>query len=149
MNHTIRFAEIKDLPEIIKLCAAHAAYEQCDYSEKGKKEQLEKDLFSESPKLFCLVVEQKNELIGYATYMEQYSTWDTTEYIYMDCLFMSEKARSQGIGEQLVRRIQEEGKRLNCNLIQWQTPDFNTRAIQFYYRIGATSKNKERFFLNT
>ncbi|MFT5917067.1 MAG: hypothetical protein ACI81T_003581, partial [Bacteroidia bacterium] len=47
----------------------------------------------------------------------------------------------------LIRRIQSEAKKLNCSLIQWQTPDFNTRAMKFYKRIGASSKSKERFFL--
>ncbi|MEM1328049.1 MAG: GNAT family N-acetyltransferase [Bacteroidota bacterium] len=143
----IRFAEQKDLPEIIQLCALHAAYEQSDYNESGKAEALAQSLFSESPALFCLVVEEGSELIGYATYMPQYSTWDAKFYVYMDCLFMKEAARSKGIGQQLVERIQLEGVQLGCDLIQWQTPDFNHRAIKFYKRIGATAKSKERFFL--
>ncbi len=143
----IRFAKKEDINQIIYLCEAHAHYEQAQYDRQDKVQQLNNDLFSDTPKLFCLVVESKNGLLGYATYMKQYSTWDACEYIYMDCLYIEEKARSLGIGEMVVRRIQEEGKKLNCKLIQWQTPDFNTRAIKFYDRIGATSKSKERFFL--
>ncbi|PHR71204.1 MAG: GNAT family N-acetyltransferase [Lutibacter sp.] len=143
----IRFTKEEDINQIIDLCEAHANYEQCEYEKDGKAERLSNSLFSDNPKLFCLVVEKENQLIGYATYMKQYSTWDANEYIYMDCLFMNENARGHGLGENLVRRIQEEGKKLNCNLIQWQTPDFNVRAIKFYRRIGAKSKEKERFFL--
>ena len=146
-NTNIRFAKPEDIHQIIDLCEAHAIYEQCDYSKENKVDKLSNNLFSSSPKLYCLVVEQNNKLIGYATYMKQYSTWDACEYIYMDCLFMNENTRGFGIGEQLVRKIQEEGKKLNCKLIQWQTPDFNIRAIKFYKRIGAKSKIKERFFL--
>ncbi len=144
----IRFATKEDLGFIIEMCAAHAAYEQSEYSPKGKIELLEKSLFGTSPDLYCLVVEQDGQLLGYATYMRQYSTWDASHYIYMDCLFMNEGTRSKGWGEKLVRKIQEEGKKLGCQLIQWQTPEFNTRAIQFYTRLGATSKSKERFFLD-
>jgi len=144
----IRFAEPKDISQIIELCEAHAIYEKSDYSKENKAEQLSKNLFSEDPKLYCLVVSQNKKLIGYATYMKQYATWDACEYIYMDCLFMEDIARGYGIGEKLVKKIQEEGKKLNCILVQWQTHDFNTRAIRFYKRIGATSKSKERFFLN-
>jgi L-amino acid N-acyltransferase YncA len=143
----IRFAKPEDINQIIELCQAHAIYEKCDYSKENKVEQLTKDLFSEKPKLYCLVVESNNELIAYATYMIQYATWDAYEYIYMDCLFIKELARGLRIGERLVKRIQLEGKLLRCNLVQWQTPDFNKRAITFYKRIGATSKPKERFFL--
>jgi GNAT superfamily N-acetyltransferase len=104
-------------------------------------------LFSNNPSLFCLVVEKDNQLIGYATYMKQFSTWDANHYIYMDCLFMTEESRGFGIGEKLINRIMKEAQKLECVLIQWQTPDFNKRAMKFYNRIGATQKSKERFFL--
>ena len=72
---------------------------------------------------------------------------DADFYIYMDCLFLTEKSRSLGLGEKLINRIKQECKRLQCNHIQWQTPDFNTRAMKFYNRIGAKSKTKQRYFL--
>jgi GNAT superfamily N-acetyltransferase len=144
---TIRFANKKDMSQIIDLCEAHAHYEESDYNRDGKEQQLERDIFDISPKIFCLVVESDSELIGYATYALQYSTWDANQYIYMDCLYMTNDARGYGIGEKLVRKIKEEGRKMNCDLVQWQTPDFNVRAIKFYNRIGATPKSKERFFL--
>ncbi len=116
-------------------------------SQKNKAERLSKHLFSDEPGVFCLVVENKNEIIGYATYMKQFSTWDSDFYIYMDCLFLTEVSRGLGLGEKLVNRIKQEANKLNCNHIQWQTPDFNSRAMKFYKRIGADSKTKERFFL--
>jgi L-amino acid N-acyltransferase YncA len=130
-KNSIRFAVQKDINEIVNLCEAHAIYEESEYFKENKTEQLSNDLFSDNSKLYCLVVEQNNKLIGYATYMKQYSTWDACEYIYMDCLFMNENARGFGLGDPLVRKIQEVGKKLGCKLIQWQTPDFNVRAIKF------------------
>ncbi|MGI9552903.1 MAG: GNAT family N-acetyltransferase [Aurantibacter sp.] len=143
----IRFAEIRDVHQIIELCALHAEFEKSDYGKDGKAERLKTDLFSDEPNLYCLVVESEDQLIGYATFMKQYSTWETNEYIYMDCLYLKTFARGLGIGEKLVKRIQEEGKKLGCNLLQWQTPDFNVKAIAFYKRLGAVSKPKQRFFL--
>ena len=146
-NGIIRFAIPKDIHQILELCELHAVYEKASYSRKGKAKQLEADLFGPHPKLYCLVAEQHDGLIAYATYMKQYATWDAAEYFYMVCLFVQELARGYGIGERLVDKIKEEGKKLGCYLIQWQTPQFNTRAMKFYKRIGATSKSKERFFL--
>lgn len=143
----IRFAKRDDMGSIIELCVLHALYEKVDYAVEGKASQLAKDLFIGHPKLFCLVVECNNELIGYATYMKQYATWDTSEYIYMDCIYLKEFARGLGIGQKLVDRVKLEGRLLGCLVIQWQTPTFNTRAIKFYKRLGATSNTKERFFL--
>jgi len=145
-NYQIR--RKKDIPELVELCGLHAAYEQNDYNSEGKAEKLGFHIFSENPSLFCLVVELDNKLIGYATYMKQFSTWDANFYIYMDCLFLIEASRGFGIGEQLINRIKKEGSKLSCNLIQWQTPNFNVRAIKFYDRIGGIAKTKERYFLN-
>ena len=148
-NINIRFAKIVDMDQIVQLCKGHAAYEKSAYSEEGKKELLTKSIFQENPPLYCLVAAQDNYLLGYLTYMKQFSTWDANYYVYMDCLFMLEAARGFGIGEKLVNRMKEESRKQNCQLIQWQTPDFNERAIKFYKRIGATSKSKERFYLDS
>lgn len=143
----IRLVQLQDLPQLLDLCAAHAAYEKCSYDPEGKQERLAKDLFSDAPKLYCLVVEYEGLLIGYATYMAQYATWDAQEYLYMDCLYLTESSRGYGIGVKIIKKLTDEAKRLGCSHIQWQTPDFNTGAIRFYSRIGGTSKSKERFFL--
>lgn len=143
----IRFARESDLVDLVDLCALHAAYEQNYYSEANKAEGLHQHLFTTTPSLYCLVAEVDGNLIGYATYLKQFSTWDAEFYIYMDCLFMTEASRGLGIGEELVNRIKAEGAKMGCKHIQWQTPDFNERSMKFYYRIGATSKSKERFFL--
>ena len=148
-NHSkIRWAKQRDLESLTKLCQLHANFEKSAYNPKGKIERLYKHIFSDNPSLYCLVVEKDNNLIGYATFMKQFSTWDADYYVYMDCLFLTEESRGLGIGENLIERIKEESSKLGCALIQWQTPDFNKRAMKFYKRIGAVGKSKERYFLN-
>ncbi|MEO1655427.1 MAG: GNAT family N-acetyltransferase, partial [Bacteroidota bacterium] len=129
MTYQIRPVERADLPRLVALCAAHAAFEKADYNPEGKQAGLERDLFGDPPKLFCLLAEIEGEGMGYATFMKQYATWESEEYIYMDCLYLDEKARSQGIGEALIEKIKEAGREMGCSLIQWQTPDFNTQAL--------------------
>ena len=144
----IRFVEKRDLQELIVLCELHSIFEKSQYDPKGKAEGLENYLFSENPPFFCLVVEWKHKLVCYASYTKQFSTWDASYYIYMDCLFLNEKSRGFGIGEKIVERIKQESQKVNCNTVQWQTPEFNTRAMKFYNRLGGISKTKERYFLD-
>lgn len=148
MNYLIRPAIHNDIEEIIKLCKEHAEYEKAEYNEEGKAEKLAEYLFSDNPKVFCLIAEIKEQIVGYATFMYEFSTWDADFYTHMDCLFLRPFARGLGIGEELVREIANQSKKKNSKLIQWQTPVFNERAIKFYYRIGATSKKKLRMYLN-
>jgi len=100
----IRFIVKNDLPQLLELCQLHAEFEQSEYSIDGKKVELESYLFSDHPSVYCIVVEQNKELVGYATYMKQFSTWDAEFYIYMDCLFLKDTSRGLGIGEQLIRK---------------------------------------------
>ncbi|MEM7654488.1 MAG: GNAT family N-acetyltransferase [Bacteroidota bacterium] len=143
----IRFIREGELETLVELCGLHAEFEKAAYDPAGKAERLRQYLFAKQPALYALVAEVEGEVVGYATYMKQFATWDAGQYLYMDCLFLREAARGLGIGEQLIRRIQEEGKSLGCSLIQWQTPAFNQRAMKFYERIGAEGKSKERYFL--
>ncbi|MDG2396907.1 MAG: GNAT family N-acetyltransferase [Flavobacteriaceae bacterium] len=146
-NINLRYVKPNEMDQLVDLCEAHAIFERAEFTKEGKSKKLLNDLFSKSPELFCLVLESKNELLGYMSFMKQYSTWHASNYIYMDCLFLKDKIRGKGFGEKLMKKLQEESKSLNCDFIQWQTPDFNKRAIKFYKRMGGISLNKKRFFL--
>ncbi len=143
---TIRFAKEADIKQIVLLCEAHAIYEKAKFDSKEKAPLLLQYLFRSENALKCVVVEQNNELLGYATFMKQFSTWDADFYIYLDCLYLKEETRGKGIGTKIMAVVKEYAVSENCNVIQWQTPDFNTDAITFYKKIGAKSKTKERFF---
>lgn len=143
---TIRFAEPEDIEQIVQLCEQHALYEKADYNKENKAEELSNHLFGTIKPLKCLVVEIDKELVGYASFMKQFSTWDASYYIYLDCLFLKEKVRGMKLGTKLMEKVKEYARQETCEMIQWQTPHFNTRAIKFYRTLGAVSKTKERFF---
>ena len=142
----IRFAEEKDLTSIIELCKAHAQYERSSFKEENKKELFSKHILNPDSNIKCLIAESDTEIIGYATFFKQFSTWDVGYYIYVDCLFLKEGARGNGTGKQIMELIRVFSKEEGCSVIQWQTPNFNTRAIKFYSQLGAERKSKERFF---
>ncbi len=144
----IRFAEKKDLPQIIELCIEHAKYERAEFEQKNKTELLSKFIFGQDSALQCLVVSQENSIIGYATFMKQFSTWDAGFYLYLDCLYLKANTRGLGLGTRLMEKVKEYAKDENCTIIQWQTPDFNRKAIDFYQKMGGISKTKERFCLD-
>ncbi|PXY40036.1 N-acetyltransferase [Flavobacterium cheongpyeongense] len=147
MEYSIRNCEIADLPKLIMLCQQHAEFEKAEFSTEGKKQSLKNALFGKNPKLFCLVVAIKETIIGYVSYTFDFSTWDAATFLYMDCLFLEAEARGFGIGEVLIEKLKEIATTNNCVNMQWQTPEFNARAIKFYNRIGAKRKDKVRFTL--
>lgn len=51
-------------------------------------------------------------------------------------LYVAEKYRSQGIGEQLMKAVAAEAAKVNCGKIKWWVAKWNTRSIRFYERLG-------------
>lgn len=148
IKYTLRKAIPSDMEEIINLCMAHAAYEQSEYQKEGKALKLSNMLFGIHAQLHCLLFEHENKIIGYSTFSKECSTWYAAYYVHMDCLFLYEEYRGNGIGKALVNEIVKFAQQENAHHIEWQTPVFNERAINFYNCIGATSKEKLRFTLN-
>ncbi|MBX2873024.1 MAG: GNAT family N-acetyltransferase [Saprospiraceae bacterium] len=135
-----------DLPQLLRLCQAHAAFEDCAFDPRGKIEAWRRYLLANDGEISCWVVEHKEALIGYASFVKQFSTWDARYYLYLDCLYLDSTSRGLGLGKQIMQRIKDYGRAHQCVEIQWQTPSANETAIRFYRALGAKSKSKARFF---
>ncbi len=66
----------------------------------------------------------------------------------MDCLFVVEEYRGNGVGAALLATIVQFAREQGYDQVQWQTPEWNERARKFYRREGAAEKHKVRFTLN-
>ncbi|MEM7380934.1 MAG: GNAT family N-acetyltransferase, partial [Bacteroidota bacterium] len=62
---------------------------------------------------------------------------------------VKEVIRGMGLGRKIFKKLKEKAIEHGCFQLQWQTPEFNTRAISFYKARGALSKKKFRFFLES
>ncbi|MCX4983402.1 GNAT family N-acetyltransferase [Streptomyces sp. NBC_00572] len=147
----VRHARPEDLPRVVELVAEHAAYEKAAPPAPGLTDRLTGLLFGpEPPRLRCLVATLPDgTLVGYATCAPELSTWDGTEYLHLDCLYLTETSRGHGLGPLLMAAVRTEASSLGLAEIQWQTPAWNENAIRFYDRLGATSKEKRRYSLPT
>ncbi|MEU5656848.1 GNAT family N-acetyltransferase [Streptomyces sp. NPDC047737] len=143
----IRPATEADLPAIADLCAAHSAFERAGAVPADLATRLKPVLFSAHPRAWCLVVDHGDELIGYATCSREFSTWQATDYVHLDCLFVTEPYRGEGWGNALLSAVRNAAAARGAAQVQWQTPDWNTGAISFYRRAGAQTQPKVRFSL--
>ncbi len=145
-DYHIRPLQPTELDQLVQLCREHAQFEQVAYVENGQPDRLDKAIFGESSYLQCIVVAHAEKLVGYATFMPQYATWDARYYLYLDCLYLQPTVRQYGLGKKLMLYIQQFAQAQGYQQIQWQTPDFNANAIGFYEHLGALHKSKQRFF---
>ena len=143
----IRPARRADLPEVVRLCAAHAAYERAAPPPVDLASRLAETLFTTDPRLWCLLAVNGDTAFGYATMSMEFSTWRCSEYAHLDCLYVDEGYRGSHIGRLLLDAVAQRAHALGATELQWQTPEWNVDAIRFYDRLGARGAPKVRYTL--
>ncbi|NQY63505.1 MAG: GNAT family N-acetyltransferase [Alteromonadaceae bacterium] len=143
-NTTIRSAQATDGKALIELFKLHAQHEGHKLIINNK--QLHALTNNHTHPLILFVVEHNGLVEGYMSLIKQFSTWDMDYYLYLDCLFLKTSLRGMNIGKQMMATAAELSKSLGLKQIQWQTPHDNNNAIAFYQKMGATGKQKLRFF---
>ncbi|MET9708459.1 GNAT family N-acetyltransferase [Streptomyces griseus] len=131
----IRPAIAADLPEIARLCAAHVAFERAEPTPVDLATRLKPVLFSARPRAWCLVVDHGGELIGYATCSLEFSTWQATDYVHLDCLFVTEPYRGEDWGHALLNAAKNAATPRGAAHMQWQTPTGTLRV----FSVGVSS----------
>lgn len=137
-----------DMPALLELMKAHAAYEEATWNNALSPKNWEPLFFADAPKIQCYVIEINATPEGYFTYTFDYSTWQAASYLHMDCLYLNPQWRGKRIGTAVLQFLQTIASQQNSIGLQWQTPIANTSAIRFYQRNGAIGKEKMRFFLD-
>ena len=143
MEYDIRMAADKDLPAILLLMKDHAQFEGHELTLSLQHQQL--TTLSALP-ITIFVVESEYKLHGYMSVIKQFSTWDMDWYLYLDCLYLSQDTRGQGLGLTLMEKLKFYAQEHKIKIIQWQTPIDNLPAIKFYKKLKAVHKEKQRFF---
>lgn len=139
----VRPAETVDLADIVLLCGEHARYELADFDPVGKQDALNTAISQGRVTLW--VAECASGLVGYASATREFSTWQAKDYLHLDCLYLRDAVRGQGIGARLVAAVKHYAAEQGINEMQWQTPMWNVKARRFYCRLGATETEKTRF----
>lgn len=132
-----------DIEQLLNLMRGLAAFEHyLDAFAVSRDDLIERGL-NGSPQFTALVaVNHNDELLGMAVYYLVPYTYDLAPDMVLKELFVSEDARSQGVGEALMERLQQDAKSRGCERIKWFVLSDNERAKSFYKRIGGKKDTK-------
>lgn len=137
MNFTIRNAKITDMASVLELIKELAVFEKEENAVIVTVNDLEKAGFSKHPLFNCFVAEINNKIVGMALFYPRYSTWKGP-IIHLEDLIVTESKRGLKIGSQLYKKVIEYGYNTGVERIDWNVLDWNTPAIDFYKKTGAT-----------
>jgi GNAT superfamily N-acetyltransferase len=134
----MRSARPGDEQGIFSLVQALAGYEHLTHAVTGNAEQLALHLFGPRPAAEALVVEADAHLVAFALFFGTYSTFLTEPGLYLEDIFVVHEYRRRGIGKALLARVAGIAQERQCARLEWSVLDWNTSAIAFYERAGAT-----------
>jgi GNAT superfamily N-acetyltransferase len=138
----IRAATIEDTDEILALIYELALYEKAPDEAKATAEQIHEFFFSESPKVFCDLVEVDGAIAGLAIWFLNYSTWQGKHGIYLEDLFIRPQYRGAGYGKALLNHLAAICEERGYGRFQWWVLDWNEPAIEFYKSLGAVAMDE-------
>lgn len=138
MVKNIREACSNDASKILELITELAVYERAEHEVLATEESIRDSLFIEKSTARAIVYENENkQVVGYAIFFYNYSTWLAKKGLYLEDLYVAESERGKGIGKEMLIYLANLAVKENCGRFEWSVLDWNTPAIGFYESLGA------------
>jgi len=114
-----------------------AVFEKIEHLVESTATSTHRALFGETSSAEGLVAESEGSIIATAIYFHNYSTFMGRQGLYLEDIYVKPDFRGQGVGKSLLVELAKIAKIRGCPRMEWTVLDWNTRAIDFYKKIGA------------
>jgi len=140
---TIRQAMPEDATAIHSMIKQLARALNLSGQARGSVDDLLKYGFGESAIFNALIAECDTHAVGMCTYFPVFSTWAGRPGVFVLDLFVSENQRGSGLGEMLVAKVANLGRRQGAAFLRLSVDNHNIRGQSFYRRIGFEAMQEE------
>jgi GNAT superfamily N-acetyltransferase len=137
VNTAVRVARESDVAQIHRLIIELATYERSADQVRSTPDQLRDALFGPQPAAYALVAEKAGEVVGFALYFRNFSTWEGVHGIYLEDLYVAPEHRGSGLGRALLAALAEIAVQRGYARLEWAVLDWNQPSIDFYRALGA------------
>lgn len=137
-SFSLRAAELRDVGAIVQLIRELAEFEQLTHLLQVTPEKLRPQLFGERPAAEALVAERGGEVLAFALFFTNFSTFLAQPGLYLEDLYVKPAHRGAGIGRALLSRLAALAVERQYGRFEWSVLDWNVDAIRFYEGMGAT-----------
>lgn len=131
-------ARPEDVPVILNLIKALAEYERLSDHVVATEAGLRAQLFGDRPAAEVVLASVGGTVVGFALFFHNFSTFLGRPGLYLEDLFVIPEWRGRGVGRQLLAHLAALAVERQCGRMEWSVLDWNTSAIGFYERLGAT-----------
>lgn len=134
----IREARPEDVPAIAAMIRALADYEKLAHACVSTEQDLQRALFGSDRAAEVLIATAGGVPAGFALFFHTFSTFLARRGLWLEDLFVYPEQRGRGIGRAMLLRLAAIAAARGCGRFEWAVLDWNTPAIRFYERMGAT-----------
>jgi GNAT superfamily N-acetyltransferase len=135
----LRDAAPGDIPTLLALIHRLAVYERLADRAVATPDLLARHLFGATPRAAAMLAERDGDTVGFALWFFSYSTFTGRPSLYIEDVFVDERARGQGIGRRLFADLARRALEADCARLEWSVLDWNAPAIAFYRGLGAAA----------
>jgi GNAT superfamily N-acetyltransferase len=132
---TIRFAVPEDAGLVLRLIRALALYEKAPEAVVATEADIVRHGFGPDRQFEAILAFVDDEPAGLALFHSRFSTWLGRPGMYLEDLYVVEKARGLGVGRRLMARLAAITVDRSWGRIDFQVLDWNP-ARDFYHRLG-------------
>jgi GNAT superfamily N-acetyltransferase len=136
--HRLRRAEPRDCVTIVGLVTELADFERLLHLMQMTPESLHLHLFGDRPVVECLVGEVDSEVVAFALFFTNFSTFLGKPGLYLEDLYVKPQQRGTGLGRALLTALAQLAVERDYGRFEWSVLDWNSQAIGFYESMGAT-----------
>lgn len=136
-SFSIRPATPDDIPAILALIAELADFEKLSHLMSATAEALHDGMFGPHKACETIVGIEEGELVCYALFFHNFSTFLARKGIYLEDLYVKQSRRGRGYGKALLKALARIAVERNCGRFEWSVLDWNEAAIRFYEGMGA------------
>jgi GNAT superfamily N-acetyltransferase len=137
-NLSIRPARPDDVAAIFGMIYELAVFEKLEHMVVANETMLHNSLFCDKPVCEALVGEAGGEVVTFALFFHNFSTFLCKKGLYLEDLYVKQSCRGQGYGRQMLVALAKLAVERDCGRFEWSVLDWNANAIKFYEGMGAS-----------
>jgi GNAT superfamily N-acetyltransferase len=135
---SIRPAQPSDVAHIHAMIVELAVFEKLEHLVVATEALLHEGLFGTKPSCEAIVGEENGQVVTFALFFHNFSTFLTKKGLYLEDLYVRESHRGKGYGTQMLKKLAQLAVERNCGRFEWSVLDWNEPAINFYKAMGAS-----------